>query len=93
MTLRVLTTRRLRWELGLASVLLLFGLLGCGGGSGSGTPSGSGSGGGGGSSGTAASGAVTPSGTYTIIVTPVAQAAGSAKQLQLNPIQLQLTVK
>jgi hypothetical protein len=47
------TTRRLRSELGLASVVLLFGLLGCGGGTGSGTASGSGSGGGGGSSGTA----------------------------------------
>lgn len=87
------TTRRLRWELGLASVVLLFGLLSCGGGSGSGTASGSGSGGGGGSSGTAPTGAVTPSGTYTIIVTPVAQAAGSPRQLQLNPIQPQLTVK
>jgi hypothetical protein len=41
------TTRRLRSELGLACVVLLFGLPGCGGGSGSG------SGGGGGSSGTA----------------------------------------
>ncbi len=31
-------------------------------------------------------------GSYTISVTPTAQATGSSKQLQMNPIQLTLTV-
>jgi PKD repeat protein len=36
---------------------------------------------------------VTPAGNYTITLTPLATASGSNKQLQLNPIALQLTVK
>ena len=35
----------------------------------------------------------TPSGTTTILVTPAAVPTGSSKQLQLNPIQLALTVR
>jgi hypothetical protein len=35
----------------------------------------------------------TPSGASTILVTPTAVPTGSSKQLQLNPIQLTLTVK
>ncbi len=34
----------------------------------------------------------TAAGTYTILVTPTAQATGSSKQLQMSPIQLTLTV-
>jgi hypothetical protein len=35
----------------------------------------------------------TPSGTFTLIVTPTATVAGSGKTLQLTPIGLTLTVK
>jgi len=36
---------------------------------------------------------VTPAGTYTLMVTPTATAAGATKMLQLPPISLTLIVK
>lgn len=82
---RAFAARRLRWRFEVATLVPLVGLLGCGGGNG-----GSSGSGGGGDPTTAPSGKVTPSGTYMVILTPVAVATGSPKQLQLNPLQLQL---
>ncbi len=71
--------RRAAWLLPFAALLVISCLNGCGGG--------------GSSSAGQPPPVVTPSGTYTITVTPLATASGSSKQLSLNAVSLQLTVK
>lgn len=68
------------WQAAMAVIVVTISLAGCGGGAGSVTS-------------TPAAATVTPSGTYTINVATTATPAGSTKQLQLNGIQLTLTVK
>jgi Abnormal spindle-like microcephaly-assoc'd, ASPM-SPD-2-Hydin len=75
------TFARMRlWHAVVASGVFLLAVDGCGGGGGENLN-------------TVQPAIVTPSSTYTIIVTPTATAAGSSKQLQLNAIPLTLTVK
>jgi len=66
----------------LTSILLLIGLNGCGGGASTST-----------SPPPPPPPVVTPSGTYTITVSPMATPTGSTKQFNLSPLQLTLTVK
>ena len=65
------------WRIALASASILLALSGCGGGGSSTTPP----------------TIITPTGIYTIVVTPSATATGSTRALVLAPIQLSLTVK
>lgn len=81
-------TRRNLWQRALGLACLALALLGCGGGSGGGsTPSGAGD------PAPQPPTVVTPSGTYTISLTPSATPTGSSKTLQLNPVTLTLIVK
>ena len=77
-SLRPASAERRSCHLALVTLVLVISLAGCGGAQNSVTPP---------------PPVVTPSWTYTINVAPTATAAGSTKQLQLNPIQLTLTVK
>lgn len=75
---RPFSPRRSPWPATAALACLGLAIGGCGGGSGSSLPQ---------------SQVITPTGTYSIVVTPSATPAGSTKNLALNPIPLTLTVK
>ena len=93
---RKLSTRGMRgyaWQRAAGLACLALALLGCGGGGGSSAPVGNNTGGGGGGGGSGPPPMVTPSGTYTITLSPTATASGTSKAVPLSPITLTLIVK